>query len=342
MTEKPLLAALAGKPSACPPIWLMRQAGRYLPEYRALRAEAGSFLDLCLVPDRAVEITLQPIRRFGFDAAILFSDILMIPYGLGQGLDFKEGEGPVLPPVVGAAGLAALASSVDLERLAPVFETLRRLRQDLPPEVTLIGFAGAPWTIATYMVEGRGGTDFGVVKAWALGDPEGFQALIDRITDATVAYLDAQIVAGAEVVQLFESWAGVLDGPAFERWVVAPNRRIVAALNQRHPGVPIIVFPRGAGFGYRTVRKALPGVTLALDQTVSLDWMAEAAVDGPVQGNLDPQRLLIGGAALQEGASAILEAMRGKAFVFNLGHGVTPPTPIAHVQALVDLVRKAI
>jgi uroporphyrinogen decarboxylase len=249
---KPMLRSLGGKIAAQPPVWLMRQAGRYLPEYRKVRAQVGGFLDLCYTPDLAVEVTLQPIRRYHLDAAILFSDILVVPNALGQSVAFRDGEGPVLEPIRSAAAVAKLRPEGLHERLAPVYETVRRLAAELPPEVALIGFAGAPWTVATYMVEGGTSRNFHNVQLWAYRDPAGFAALIDCLVAATIEYLSAQIVVGAEIVQVFDSWAGILPEPAFRRWVIEPTKRIVAALRQRHPEVPIIGFPRGTGLLYPT------------------------------------------------------------------------------------------
>jgi uroporphyrinogen decarboxylase len=338
--QKPLLRCLAGETLARPPIWLMRQAGRYLPEYRDVRLGIPSFLDLCYRPDLAVEVTLQPIRRYAFDAAILFSDILVVPDALGQTVAFEEGRGPILEPVRSLADLARLRPEGIHEKLAPVYETVRRLAKALPPEIALIGFAGAPWTVATYMVEGGTSRDFENVQLWAYRDPAGFAKLIDCIVLVTIEYLSAQIVAGAEIVQLFDSWAGILPQPAFRRWVVAPTLRIVTALRQRHPSVPIIGFPRGAGFQYAEYF-ATTGVTaLGLDTTIPLDVGRDGLQKfGPVQGNLDPLLLVAGGAPMAASVAAILAAFSSRPFIFNLGHGIVPQTPTEHVAKLVAQVR---
>jgi uroporphyrinogen decarboxylase len=338
--RKPLLRCLAGERLDCPPIWLMRQAGRYLPEYREIRRGIPSFLDLCYTPDLAVEVTLQPIRRYAFDAAILFSDILVIPDALGQKVSFHEGKGPVLDPVRSLADLARLRPEGIHEKLSPVYETVRRLAKALPPEVALIGFAGAPWTVATYMVEGGTSRSFENVQLWAYRDPGGFAKLIDCLVEATIEYLSAQIAAGAEIVQLFDSWAGILPEPAFRRWVVAPTLRIVTALQRRHPGVPIIGFPRGAGFQYAEYFAATGVAALGLDTTVPLDVARNGLQNfGPVQGNLDPLLLVAGGAPMAAAVAAIMTALSGGAFIFNLGHGIVPQTPPEHVAELVALVR---
>lgn len=335
---KPLLTALDGKPSRRPPIWLMRQAGRYLPEYRAVRADAGSFLDLCLDPARATEVTLQPIRRFGLDAAILFSDILVVPYALGQKLAYVEGEGPQLDPVRDTAGLSELNWKID--RLDPVFETVERVRSALPEQVTLIGFAGAPWTVAAYMVEGEGSRDYVQPKGWALRDPDGFGKLIDLLVECTIDYLARQVEAGAEVIQLFDSWAGVLAADQFDRWVIEPTCTIVDALKARFPSLKIIGFPRGAGTLLPRYAEATGVDAVGLDTQVPPLWAREAMPEMPLQGNLDPIRLLVGGSAMEQGIEAILAALDGHPFVFNLGHGVLPSTPPQHVARLVELVRQ--
>jgi uroporphyrinogen decarboxylase len=337
---KPLLRVLSGMRADPPPIWLMRQAGRYLPEYRATRAQAKDFVQLCLTPELATEVTLQPIRRYGFDAAILFSDILMVPHGLGQKLAFLEGEGPKLEPVRDAQALGRLSVGGVAERLAPVMETVRRLSVELPKEVALIGFAGSPWTVACYMVEGGGG-DFTRVRRWSVSDPETFGRLIDLLVDATVIYLDAQIEAGAEVIQLFDSWAGILDETGFGRWVIEPTRRIIERLRGRHPGVRIIGFPRAAGalmLGYA----ATTGIdAIGLDYGVPLGWAADALpANLALQGNLDPVVLVAGGVALEDATRRILVALKGRAHVFNLGHGITPDTPLDHVARLIEIVRE--
>ena len=337
---KPLLRALAGERLRPAPVWLMRQAGRYLPEYRALRTQAGSFLDLCFTPELAAEVTLQPIRRFGFDAAILFSDILVVPWALGQPLRFEEGRGPILDPIA-PEGLEGLERQGVIERLSPVMETVRRVSAALPPHTTLIGFAGAPWTVASYMIEGGGSKEFLRAKRWALGMPERFAELIGILEDATVDYLCAQIEAGAEAVQLFDSWAGVLAEAELERWSLAPLRRIVERVKGRHPEVPVILFPRGAGLGYARFAEASGADGLSLDTSVPLGFAAELQRRITVQGNLDPAALVTGGRALEEGVDRLLEALDHGPFIVNLGHGVVPETPLEHVQALIDRVRRS-
>lgn len=339
--SKALLRVLAGETVSPPPIWLMRQAGRYLPEYRALRKTVGGFLDLCLTPELAAEVTLQPLRRFPLDAAILFSDILIVPYALGQSLDYRDGEGPVLKPVRSATALAAVGDAEFRESVAPVWRTVERVKKLLPPGAALIGFAGAPWTVASYMVEGGTSREFAAVKSWAFTDPTGFGALIERLTEATIVYLEGQVQAGAEVLQLFDSWAGVLPEDAFRRWVIAPTRAIVTALRRAHPDVPIIGFPRGAGMMYRDYFAETGVTALGLDQTVPLA-AARAVLQprGPLQGNLDPLLLTGGGAAMEAAALAILAELGGGPFIFNLGHGVLPATPPEHVKTLIERVRR--
>lgn len=338
---KPLLRALHGETLPHPPVWLMRQAGRYLPEYRELRQKVGGFLDLCFSPDRAAEATLQPIRRFGLDGAILFSDILVVPYGLGREIGFREGEGPVLPPLRRVEEIAELREEGLVERLAPVYEAVRRVKAALPATTALIGFAGAPWTVATYLVEGGGSRDFALVKRWAFIDPEGFGRLIDRLAEATIEHLSAQITAGAEVVQLFDSWAGVLAEAPFRRFVIAPTRRIVAALAERHPGVPVIGFPRGAGLMLRAYVEETRIGALSLDPMVPCE-IARKTLQSlvPVQGNLDPLLLVAGGEAMRQEVAAIRASLGGGPFVFNLGHGVRQETPVEHVAMLIDTLRR--
>ena len=338
-TGKRLLRALSGEVLSPPPVWLMRQAGRYLPEYRALRAKAGGFLDLCYRPELAIEATLQPIRRYGFDAAILFSDILVAPHALGQKLDYREGEGPVLEPVRDPAAVAGLRLEGMTERLAPVYQAVAGLVEALPKETALIGFAGAPWTVATYMVEGRGGSH-DVVKGWAFARPDEFQALIDLLVEATVAHLLAQLRAGAEAVQLFDTWAGVLPEPAFRRWCLEPARAIAGRLKAEFPDAPLIGFPRGCGALLADYARETGVDAVGLDSTVPLGWARrELQMAGAVQGNLDPLMLVAGGTAMADEARRILEALGRGPFVFNLGHGVVPQTPPEHVGALVELVR---
>lgn len=341
VAHKPLLRALRGEELSPPPIWLMRQAGRYLPEYRELRQQAANFLELCFTPALAAEATLQPIRRYAFDAAILFSDILVVAHALGQDVNFKEGEGPVLSPIRSAGELQQLSLDAVAERLAPVSATVERVAALLPPDVALIGFAGAPWTVASYMVEGGSSRDFAAVKSWAFADPAGFTELIDLLVEATVIYLTGQIRAGAEVIQLFDSWAGVLPEAAFRRWVIEPTRRIVTALKEQFPPVPVIGFPRGAGLMYRAYFTETGVAALGLDTTVPPAIARKTLQSlGPVQGNLDPCLLVAGGEAMAQGVQAILEAFGAGPFVFNLGHGILPGTPPEHVAALVELVRR--
>jgi uroporphyrinogen decarboxylase len=338
---KPLLAALAGTRVSPPPVWLMRQAGRYLPEYRAVRERAGSFLDLCYNPELAAEVTLQPVRRFGFDAAILFADILLVPQALGADLWFTPGEGPRLSPVATPAALAALRPAAAIHTtLAPVYATIGLVRESLPQGVALIGFAGAPWTVATYMIAGRGTPDHEPARRLLHSDPATFDALIDLLTEATAEYLLAQIAAGAEAVKLFDSWSGALPGRHFARYAVEPVRRIVARLRAAHPGVPVIGFPRGAGLSLDGFAEATGVQALALDASVD---PVQAARLGPpslcLQGNLDPLLLVLGGDALVRGARAIVEAFAARAHVFNLGHGITPDADPAHVETLIRTVR---
>ena len=339
---KKFLRALAGEVQEIPPIWMMRQAGRYLPEYRATRAQAGDFLSLCYNPDLAAEVTLQPIRRYGFDAAILFSDILVVPHGLGQKLWFEDGVGPRLEPLRGREDLGRLSAAGFHEILAPVYETVRGLRAALPMDCALIGFAGAPWTVATYMVEGGGSKDFATIKAWAYGDPEGFGRLIDLLVETTADYLIAQVEAGAEVLQIFDTWAGVLPENDLRRWCLAPAKTIVSRVKARHPEVPVILFPRGAGLLYEDFAAESGADGLSLDSALPLAW-ARDRLQGraALQGNLDPIKLVAGGPAMRDDAARILEHLAGGGFVFNLGHGIVPQTPPAHVAELVALLREA-
>ena len=336
--DKPLLSVLKGHRQARPPMWLMRQAGRYLPEYRALRAEKGGFLALATDPVAAAEVTMQPIRRFGFDGAILFSDILMVPWALGQDLSFGAGEGPRLVPALVDHALATLAAVP--ERLDPVYATVRGVAAQLPAGVTFLGFAGSPWTVATYMVAGQGSRDQEVTRTLAYRDPAAFDAIVDAIVAMTIDYLAAQIATGVEAVQLFDSWAGSLSPDQFDRWVVAPNRRIVEGLRARCPGVPVIGFPKGAG-GKLPAYAAGTGVdAIGLDETVDPAWADAVLPTGlPVQGNLDPLALLAGGEALDRGIDRVLAAFPERPHVFNLGHGIGQHTPIAHVERLLARVR---
>ncbi len=340
-TAKPFVRSLRGAIHERPCFWLMRQAGRYLPEYRATRAQAKGFVDLCLRPDLACEITLQPLRRYGMDAAILFSDILMVPYGLGQGLEFREGEGPVLDAARDKAAIARLeAGFQDFDaRVAPVYETVRRVAANLPDTTALIGFAGAPWTVATYMVEGGSSKDFANVRLLAYRDRPAFQALIDLIVRATTGYLKRQIAAGAEALQLFDTWAGVLPEDEYAHWVIEPVRRIVATLASEHPDIPVIFFPKGSGTLYETAA-AIPGISaLGIDTAVPLAFARHLQSKIVVQGNLDPIALAAGGDALERAARRILDTLGAGPFVFNLGHGVIPPTPPENVARLAAIVR---
>jgi uroporphyrinogen decarboxylase len=340
VVTKPFLAALAGERQPRPPIWLMRQAGRYLPEYRAIRARAATFLDFCYTPAFTVEATLQPIRRFGFDAAILFSDILVMPDALGQTVAFETGEGPRLDPVKDAQGFSRLSREPDWNKLAPVFETLDRLKTALPDDVALIGFCGAPWTVASYMIAGRGTPDQAPARLFAYRHPKLFSELIERLVDASAEYLVRQLAAGAEAVQIFDSWAGVLPPAEFERWCVAPVAALIAKVRAGAPDAPIIAFPRGAATQLRKFA-GIPGVAaIGLDTAIE-PAVAADALPGPIalQGNLDPLALVAGGAGLDEGVDLVLKGFEGRAHVFNLGHGILPQTPIAHVERLVARVR---
>ncbi len=341
MTTKTILRALAGETLPTPPIWMMRQAGRYLPEYKATRAQAGDFLSLCYNPDLAAEVTLQPIRRYGFDAAILFADILLVPQALGADLWFVTGEGPRLSTLTDEAGVAAL-KPVDAvhDTLNPVYETIRILRRELPAETTLIGFAGAPWTVATYMIAGRGTPDQAPAHAMREGAPAAFDALIERITLATIEYLSAQIDAGAEVVKIFDSWAGSLKGAAFDRYATEPARRITEALKARHPGIPVIAFPREAGDKYIGFHAATGADCVALDNSVAPEWAAEKVqVDGCVQGNLASRHMVTGGQALVDDTLRICQAFGNGPHIFNLGHGITPDADPENVALMIDTVR---
>lgn len=323
-----------------PPIWMMRQAGRYLPEYRETRKRAGGFLDLCYNPDLAVEVTLQPIRRFGFDAAILFSDILVVPHALGRDLRFEEGAGPLMTPIE-ADEIERLGGEMFHVNLSPVYEAVRHLRTELPVETTLLGFCGAPWTVASYMIAGRGTSDQVPARLFAYRHPEAMKQLLKLLADHSAAYLIRQIEAGADAVQIFDSWSGVLDEDGFAAFCVEPIAEIVKQVHAVHPGVPVIAFPRGAGSRYDGFRAATGANALGLDWTVPLTQAKRLQREGAVQGNLDPQRLVAGGRALSDGVAAILSALGDGSLVFNLGHGITPETPIAHVEAMISQVRSA-
>lgn len=335
-----VIDVLNGETVFPPPVWMMRQAGRYLPEYRETRKRAGSFLDLCYNPDLAVEVTLQPIRRFGFDASILFSDILVVPHALGRDLRFEEGRGPLLTPI-GLAEIDRLDGSAFHVNLSPVYETVRRLRRELPAETTLLGFCGAPWTLATYMIAGHGTPDQAPARLFAHRDPEALDRLLAVLAQYSAEYLIRQIEAGADAVQIFDSWAGVLDESAFERFCVKPVAAIVSQVRAVHPEVPIIGFPKGAGSNYGSYRTKTGVTALGLDWMVPLSQAAALQAGGAVQGNLDPLRLVAGGRALRDGVDAILSGLRNGPLVFNLGHGITPETPLSHVEAMLKQVRSA-
>lgn len=339
--DKPvLLRALSGETLPTPPVWMMRQAGRFLPEYREIRAKAGSFLSLCYNPTMAAEVTLQPIRRFGFDAAILFSDILVVPQALGQKLWFIQGEGPRLEPVTDVKRLGEIDREAHAERLAPIIETVRRVRVSLPKGTAFIGFCGAPWTVATYMVAGRGTPDQGPAKALFTRDPALFQEIIDRIVAASIDYLGAQIEAGVDVVQIFDSWAGSLGTDDFERWCIVPTRRIVEGVRARHPQARIIGFPRGAGRLIPRYVRATGVDAVGLESDIDRNYARDEIQSlVPVQGNLDPLVLRAGGPELEREVTAVRAAFGGGPFVFNLGHGILPDTPIAHVERLLAAVR---
>jgi uroporphyrinogen decarboxylase len=337
---KPLLRTLSGEHSAIPPIWLMRQAGRYLPEYRAIREKTNNFLDLCFNPKLAAEVTLQPIRRFGFDAAIMFSDILVVPHALGQHVTFEAGEGPRLDALQDPAALKRLRTEIDHGKLAPIYKMIKRVKPELPPSIALLGFCGAPWTVATYMIAGCGTADQLPARLFAYRHPEAFTNLIDILIEASASYLIRQFAAGVDAVQIFDTWAGVLPAEEFRKWCIEPTARIVASVREQFPAARIIGFPRGAGTELPRYLKAVP-----ID-AVGLDWMIELSFARDqiqplrtIQGNLDPLVLLAGGAALDRGVDAILEAFGRHPFIFNLGHGILPDTPIAHVERLIARIR---
>ena len=336
--DKPLLAVLGGQRVDPPPMWLMRQAGRYLPEYRALREQKGSFLDLVYDSDAAAEVTLQPLERFEFDAAILFSDILIVPFAIGQNLSFVAGEGPRLTPILGSADLGDLNAFP--ARLDPIYETVRKVKAKLEPDVALIGFAGAPWTVATYMIAGQGSRDQSESRRLAYSDPERVDSIVQRIEDVTFDYLAGQIEAGAEAIQLFDSWAGSLAPAQFERWVIAPTARLVQRLATDHPEVPVIGFPKGAGGKLRAYASETGVDCVGVDETVDPEWVHRELPSGvPVQGNLDPLALLAGGEQMHAAAARVLDAFRERPHIFNLGHGILPETPVENAKALVAAIQ---
>ena len=342
MTHKPLLAVLKGERQPVPPVWMMRQAGRYLPEYREVRAQAGSFLNLCFNPELAAEVTLQPIRRFGFDGAILFSDILVVPHALGQHVTFEAGEGPRLDPLPDRAGLSRLSATLAPEVVEPVYETVRRVKAALAPQTTFLGFCGAPFTVASYMVAGRGGDDQEAARLFAYRDPDGFAALIEALVQASIEYLVGQLKAGVDAVQIFDSWASVLPDHELERWSIGPIRAIVEGVRAAVPGAPVIVFAKGVGARLKRVALATRAEAVGVDAAADLAWVArEVQPHCAVQGPIDPMALLAGGRALDEAVDLALEAFAGGRYIFNLGHGITPPTPIAHVEQMLRRVRGA-
>jgi uroporphyrinogen decarboxylase len=334
-----LLNVLAGQATSPPPIWLMRQAGRYLPEYRQVRAKAPSFLDLCRAPEFAAEITLQPLRRFDLDAAIVFSDILIVPYALGQTVEFVEGEGPKLVPVRDTKAIAALDRTAVANALAPVYETIELVVTQLPQAIPLIGFCGAPWTVATYMVEGGGSKDQAAARLLAYHEPETFQRLVDILVEVSADHLVNQVKAGARVLQIFDSWAGALPEDEFERWCIAPTKTLVALVKAKAPETPVIGFPRGAGLLAERYARETSIDAVGCDTAMPVGWMQRLQVHLPVQGNLDPVLLLAGGAQLDRRIATILETLSAGSFIFNLGHGILPDTPIEHVERLVSLVK---
>jgi len=339
--KKTLLRSLSGEALDTPPVWLMRQAGRYLPEYRETRAEAGDFLSLCYNSDLAAEVTLQPIRRYGFDAAIMFADILLLPDALGADVWFVTGEGPRLSTITDADGLAKMKGKDDIhDHMAPIYETLRILTRELPKETTLIGFAGAPWTVATYMIAGRGTPDQAPAHKLRQSDPATFDALMDLLTESTIEYLSMQVQAGAEVIKIFDSWAGSLKGDAFTKYALEPAKRIITELKRRHPGIPVIAFPREAGDAYVGFAKAVGADCLAIDTKVDVTWAAtHLQPDSCVQGNLDPKHMITGGQALVDETRRIVDAFKGGPHIFNLGHGITPEADPDNVHLLLETIR---
>lgn len=336
LSEKPILTVLRGKKPKRPPFWFMRQAGRYLSEYRDIRTRAGSFLDLVYSSDLAAEVTLQPVKRFGTDGAILFSDILIVPHALGQTLDFKHGEGPVLDPITSVSDLSRLSLNRVHEVASPVYETVRRVKADMPPHVSLIGFSGGLWTVASYMIAGRGGDDQRAAKHWAYSDPDGFGQLLAILEDATVAYLLEQVKAGADVLQIFDSWAGNLPEPMFSDLVIAPTSRLVARVKEAVPHIPIIGFPRGAGPLLERYVAETGVDAVSLDTGMSLSYADNILPRNfPTQGNLDPQMVVAGGPMMEREMARILTCFQSRPHIFNLGHGFVPNTPVSHVETLV-------
>jgi uroporphyrinogen decarboxylase len=337
---KPLLDVLAGKRQTVPPIWLMRQAGRYLPEYRELREKAGGFLDLVFNPKLAAEVTLQPVRRFGFDAAILFSDILVVPHALGQKVAFTAGEGPQLDPLIDGDAVRRLREQLDHDRLAPIYETIGLAKNALPPGVALLGFCGAPWTVATYMIAGGGTPDQSPARLLAYRDASSFARLIDVLITASASYLARQFAAGVDAVQIFDTWAGVLPPEEFDRWCIAPMQRLIGELRRQVPGAKVIGFPRGAGTALTRYVAQVPVDAVGLDWTIDRIFARDNIQSNvPVQGNLDPLVLVAGGSALAQAVDAVLDAFAAGPFIFNLGHGILPETPIAHVEQMLARVR---
>jgi uroporphyrinogen decarboxylase len=339
MVNKPILDVLNGRQQRPPPIWLMRQAGRYLPEYRAVRERADDFLALCFTPALAAEVTLQPVRRFNLDAAILFSDILVVPHALGQRVWFSATEGPQLDPVIDARSLARLKPRLDHDLLAPVYETVERVKLELPDRVALLGFCGAPWTVATYMVAGRGTPDQEPTRLFAYREPAMFALLMDRLVEASACYLIRQFRAGVDAVQIFDTWAGMLPAEQQHRWCIEPARRIVLKVREAIPGAKVIGFPRGIGSGLMSYLDEVPVDAVSLDWTIDLAFAGQIQRRIPVQGNLDPVALLAGGEALDIAVERILQHLSKRPFIFNLGHGILPQTPIAHVKRMLSRVR---
>ena len=338
--SKPLVRALKGECVSPPPVWLMRQAGRYLPEYKKVREEAGGFLNLCYDPEKAAQVTLQPVHRFGFDAAILFSDILVVPHALGQKVTFETGEGPRLEPIRSSKDLQKLSFENFQKNLEPVYETIRRVSTKLPSKTALIGFAGAPWTVATYMVEGSGSRDYPNAKGWALGQPDSFQSLIDLLVESTSAYLLRQVEAGAEALQLFDTWAGVLPKHAFDRFSMGPICEISRRIKEVYPDIPMIAFPRGASLYLPALARCSAIDAIGIDYTVDPNWAAsELQPHAAVQGNFDPVLLMAGGKNFENSAREIIKSLSRGPHIFNLGHGILPSTPIKHVERLMEVVR---